>query len=125
MSTTDSSPVAPGSPPADRVRAPPLPPAPRGRARPARAVRACWSAWPCWCWLRSSPPSTSRVSIRPLYEDGGVFTLDGYVALFTDAGFGEVVLNTLLFAALTTLLTLVIAIPMAIVVVRTQLPGGR
>ncbi len=39
---------------------------------------------------------------RPLYEDGGVFTLDGYKALFTDAGFGEVILNTLLFAGLTT-----------------------
>jgi len=62
---------------------------------------------------------------RPLYEDGRVFTVEGYKALFTDAGFGEVILNTLLFAGLTTVLTLVIAIPMSIVVVRTRLPGGR
>jgi iron(III) transport system permease protein len=62
---------------------------------------------------------------RPLYEDGGLFTLDGYRALFTDAGFGEVIINTLLFASLTTVLTIVIAVPMSIVVIRTKLPGGR
>jgi iron(III) transport system permease protein len=62
---------------------------------------------------------------RPLYEDGGIFTLEGYTSLFTDAGFGEVIVNTLLFASLTTVLTILIAVPMAIVVVRTKLPGGR
>ena len=62
---------------------------------------------------------------RPLYEDGGVFTTEGYTALFTDAGFGEVIVNTLLFAGMTTVLTVLIAVPMAIVVVRTRLPGGR
>ena len=40
------------------------------------------------------PTLYQSVIDRPLYEDGGVFTLDGYTALFTDAGFGEVVLNT-------------------------------
>ena len=44
--------------------------------------------------------------------------------LFTDAGFGKVALNTALFALLTTALSLVLAVPMAIVVVRTMLPGG-
>jgi iron(III) transport system permease protein len=62
---------------------------------------------------------------RPLYEDGGLLTLDGYRALFSEAGFGQVILNTLYFAGLTTVLTVVIAVPMAVVVVRTQLPGGR
>lgn len=71
------------------------------------------------------PTLYQSVIDRPLYEDGGIFTLAGYKALFTDAGFGEVILNTLMFAGLTTVLTLMIAIPMAIVVVRTQLPGGR
>ena len=71
------------------------------------------------------PTLYQSVIDRPLYEDGGLFTLDGYRSLFTDAGFGEVIVNTLLFAGLTTLLTFVIAIPMAIVVVRTRLPGGR
>src|SRR6188474_263408 len=40
---------------------------------------------------------------RPLYEEGGVFTTQGYADLFTDAGFGQVILNTLMFAGLTTL----------------------
>lgn len=62
---------------------------------------------------------------RPLYEAGGVFTASNYVSLFTDAGFGTVVLNTAMFAVLTTVLTLVIAVPMAVIVVRTKLPGGR
>jgi iron(III) transport system permease protein len=62
---------------------------------------------------------------RPLYEAGGVLSLDNYVRLFTVAGFGRVALNTVLFAGLTTVLTLVLAVPMAIVVVRTKLPGGN
>ncbi|TYL51749.1 iron ABC transporter permease [Nocardioides sp. BGMRC 2183] len=71
------------------------------------------------------PTLIQSVRSEPLYEDGGVFTLDGYVHLFTDAGFGTVVWNTLLFATLTTLLSLLIAVPMAVVVVRTKLPFGR
>ncbi len=62
---------------------------------------------------------------RPLYEAGGVLSLDNYVRLFTEAGFGRVALNTVLFAGLTTVLTLTLAVPMAIVVVRTKLPGGN
>jgi iron(III) transport system permease protein len=71
------------------------------------------------------PTLLQSVRDRPLYEDGGLFTLDGYRNLFTDAGFGRVVWNTFLFSSMTTILTLLIAIPMAIVVVRTKLPGGR
>ncbi|AKS34324.1 ABC transporter permease [Mycolicibacterium goodii] len=62
---------------------------------------------------------------RPLYEAGGVLSLDNYSRLFTEAGFGKVALNTVYFAGLTTILTLVLAVPMAIVVVRTKIPGGR
>jgi iron(III) transport system permease protein len=62
---------------------------------------------------------------RPLYQAGGVFTLDNFTNLFTEAGFGQVALNTVMFAGLTTILTLVIAIPMAIVVIRTDIPGRR
>ena len=62
---------------------------------------------------------------RPLYEAGGVLSLNNYVRLFTEAGFGEVALNTVLFAGMTTILTIVLAVPMAIVVVRTRMPGGR
>ncbi|MEU6249090.1 iron ABC transporter permease [Glycomyces sp. NPDC047010] len=62
---------------------------------------------------------------RPLYEAGGLFTADNYARLFTEAGFGRVALNTALFSALTTVLALAFAVPMAVVVVRTKLPGGR
>ncbi|MFF0156888.1 ABC transporter permease [Streptomyces sp. NPDC005263] len=62
---------------------------------------------------------------RPLYEAGGVLSLDNYVKLFTEAGFGRVALDTAYFAVLTTLFTLIIAIPMAVAVVRTKIPGGR
>lgn len=61
---------------------------------------------------------------RPLYESGAALTLENYAELFRDAGFGQVVVNTALFAALTTAFTLIIAIPLAIVLVRTRLPGA-
>src|SRR5680860_1164766 len=62
---------------------------------------------------------------KPLYDAGGIFTAANYLKLFTDAGFGQVILNTAIFALGTTFLTLVIAIPMAVLVVRTRLPFGR
>ena len=62
---------------------------------------------------------------RPLYDGAGLFTVNNFVTLFTDAGFGKVILNTAIFAIGTTMLTLVIAIPMAVLVVRTRLPFGR
>ncbi|WP_308491966.1 ABC transporter permease [Microbacterium terrisoli] len=62
---------------------------------------------------------------KPLYDSTGAFTAESYVKLFTEAGFGQVILNTAIFAILTTFLTLVFAIPMAILVVRTKLPFGR
>ncbi|SEB68056.1 iron(III) transport system permease protein [Paramicrobacterium humi] len=64
------------------------------------------------------------VQDRPLYRAGGLFTVDNYVHLFTDAGFGQVILNTALFAVMTTILALLIAVPMAVLVVRTKLPFG-
>jgi iron(III) transport system permease protein len=71
------------------------------------------------------PTLIQSVLDRPLYEVGGIFTPDNYVRLFTESGFGTVVLNTALFALGTTVLSLVIAVPMAVLVVRTKLPLGR
>jgi iron(III) transport system permease protein len=70
------------------------------------------------------PTLYQSVLDRPLYEVGGIFTAENYVRLFTDAGFGQVVLNTALFALGTTVLTLLIAVPMAVLVVRTRMPMG-
>lgn len=62
---------------------------------------------------------------RPLYEAGALFTPSNYLTLFTEAGFGTVMMNTALFAVGTTLIALLIAVPMSILVVRTRLPFGR
>jgi iron(III) transport system permease protein len=62
---------------------------------------------------------------KPLYDQGGNFTLENYTRLFTEANFGQVALNTLMFALLTTVLAILIAVPMAIVVVRTNIPGRK
>lgn len=112
------------------ITAPSTPPAPRYR-RFAGAGRDTWIQYAvlgvvALLVLAPIVPTLYQSFLdRPLYEAGGVFTLDAYVRLFTEAGFGEVVLNTALFAGLTTLLAQVIAVPMAILVVRTRLPFGR
>jgi len=72
-----------------------------------------------------APILYQSVRSKPLYDSTGAFTVDAYVKLFTEAGFGQVILNTAIFAVLTTFLTLLFAIPMAVLVVRTKLPFGR
>lgn len=62
---------------------------------------------------------------RPLYEAGGVLGFENYLKLFTDAGFGQVIIDTVLFAGLTTILAQLFAVPMAVVVTRTKLPFGK
>lgn len=62
---------------------------------------------------------------QPLYAAGGAFTLSNYVHLFTEAEFGTIILNTLLFALLTTAFALAIAVPMAILLERTRFPAAR
>lgn len=71
------------------------------------------------------PTLYQSVLDRPLYEEGGLFTMKNFSRLFTEAGFGMVALNTLLFAVMTTVMTLLIAVPMAIVVIRTNIPGRK
>ena len=71
------------------------------------------------------PTLYQSIRDRPLYEVGGIFTADNYVRLFTEADFGTVALNTVIFALMTTVLAIIIAVPMAIVVVRTNIPGRR
>ncbi|MGP4006919.1 ABC transporter permease [Streptomyces sp. 4N124] len=62
---------------------------------------------------------------QPLYAAGGAFTLSNYSNLFTEAEFGTIILNTLYFAALTTVFALAIAVPMAILLERTRFPAAR
>ena len=117
------------SPPSLQRRPPAIGPAPRYRGLLGRP-RELWLHYAVLAGLAVLvlapvvPTLYQSVLDRPLYEAGGVLSLDNYARLFTEAGFGQVALNTLLFALLTTVMTLLIAVPMAVVVVRTKLPGG-
>lgn len=62
---------------------------------------------------------------QPLYAAGGAFTFSNYTKLFSEAGFGSIILDTLLFAVLTTVFALAIAVPMAILLERTRFPAAR
>lgn len=124
MSTTTLTAPAPpagGEPP---------PTAPRYR-RPFGIGRETWVQYAVLAFLAVLvlapvvPTLYQSILDRPLYEAGGIFTPSNYARLFTEGGFGRVVLNTALFALATTVLTLLIAVPMAILVVRTRLPFGR
>lgn len=59
---------------------------------------------------------------RPLYEAGGVLTLQNYQRLFADAVFYDVILNSLLLAAATTCVACVLGVAFAIFLERTNLP---
>ncbi|MGH3412073.1 MAG: ABC transporter permease [Marmoricola sp.] len=62
---------------------------------------------------------------RPLYAAHKATTLDNYVRLFTQHDFAKVVLHSLEFAVLTTVIAVVVAVALAVLVVRTRMPGGR
>jgi iron(III) transport system permease protein len=62
---------------------------------------------------------------RALYDAGHNFTLSNFSRLFKTEGFGEMVWNTLLFAALTTLIAQLIGTFAAILFGRTDLPGAK
>jgi iron(III) transport system permease protein len=62
---------------------------------------------------------------RPLYEAGGVLTTKPYRSLFGDSAFWHAALNTLQYAALSTVMAVAAGAAVAILVARTDLPGRR
>lgn len=58
----------------------------------------------------------------PLY-DGGAFTLQNYADLFLSQRMHTMLLNTLVFAALTTLIAVALGLGIGFLVVRTDMPG--
>jgi iron(III) transport system permease protein len=60
---------------------------------------------------------------RPLYDPGGIVSLDNYIRLFSDPAFHKVIGNTFAFATLTTLLSVALGVVMAVLIGRTDLPG--
>jgi iron(III) transport system permease protein len=67
----------------------------------------------------------ASVHDRPLYEDGGILTLDAYHQLFSDPKFWHAAWNTLQYASLSTGLAVAAGGALAILVARTDLPGRQ
>lgn len=61
----------------------------------------------------------------PLYEAGGALTLRNYQDLFSDSEWWAAVRNSIWFAALTTFGSVVLGSTLAVLCVRTNLPGRR
>ncbi len=62
---------------------------------------------------------------RPLYDAGKQWTLANFARLAATEGFGEILLNTFVFAALTTLVSQVLGTLAAVLFGRTDLPAAR
>src|SRR6188768_1129449 len=101
MTTTSTSPVEPDRRSPNQEFAPPTYRRPLGIGRDTALQYAVLVGLALFVLAPIIPTLIQSVRSVPLYEDGGVFTLDGYKRLFTDAGFGTVVWNTFQFATLT------------------------
>jgi iron(III) transport system permease protein len=62
---------------------------------------------------------------RPLYDTGGILSLQNYVNLLTSPAFHKVIVNTLLFALITTVISVTVGTVLALLVGRTDMPGRR
>src|SRR5215208_4846328 len=98
--------------------------------RPRRAVLPAgvlhWAIWALVVVLVLGPfvpLLESSLRDRPLYEAGGIFTLEPYRELLGDSAFWTAWKNTLAFAALTTTLSVGAGAGFAILCARTDLPG--
>jgi iron(III) transport system permease protein len=60
---------------------------------------------------------------RPLYDPGGVLSLDNYVRLFSDPAFHRVIGDTFAFAVLATIISVGLGVLMAVMIGRTDVPG--
>jgi iron(III) transport system permease protein len=100
--------------------------------RPRRSiVPASLLQWLTWALVVALvlgpflPLAYASVRDRPLYESGGVYTLEPYRELFGDRAFWEAWVNTLQFAALTTVMAVALGAAVAILCARTDLPARR
>jgi iron(III) transport system permease protein len=101
-------------------------PHPRRQVVPAGALQAVvWVVVVALVVGPFLPMLYASVRDRPLYESGGVFTLEPYRELFSDSAFWKAWLHTLEYAALTTLMAVVGGAGVAILVSRTDLALRR
>lgn len=104
-----------------------LPPAGAGHRLP-RAILIQWALALATVALVVAPLAPilwQSLVDRPLYEEGGLLSLENYVALFSASEFTEVVWNSLLLAACTTLVAVVLGVVFAVFLERTNLPLRR
>lgn len=71
------------------------------------------------------PVILQSLMTKPLYDGIGMLSASNYARLFTSPEVREAVFNSLAFAFMTTVLSLVIGAGAAIAVGRTDVPGGR
>jgi iron(III) transport system permease protein len=100
--------------------------------RPRRSILPAWALhWATWLLVVTLivgpfiPLLYASLRDRPLYEAGGVLTVQPYRELFGDSLFWHAWGNTLAFAALTTLLAVLGGALVAILVTRTDLAGRK
>jgi len=100
--------------------------------RPRRSLVPAWALqWATWLVVVTLivgpfiPLIYASLRDRPLYEPGGVLTTQPYRDLFGDGAFWHAWANTLVFAALTTLIAVIGGALVAILCTRTDLAGRR
>ena len=71
------------------------------------------------------PVVAASVWSTPLYESGGHLTWDNFDALLTDRSWWTAVTNSVLFAALNTVGSILIGVSCAVFLTRTDIPGRR
>jgi len=125
-----SSPANPGAPGAVATLSPAsYPPAERGRVRrlvPESGVHGVIWALVAVCVLAPVVPLVyASVQSKPIYSPGRVFTLAAYRQLFADPAFRTAALNTLEFAGLTTVCSVVLGGSFAVLCSRSDVLGRR
>jgi iron(III) transport system permease protein len=101
-------------------------PRPRRSIVPASLLQ--WLTWALVVTLVLGPflpLAYASIRDRPLYESGGVFTLEPYRELLRERAFWHAWWNTLQFAVLTTAMAVALGAAVAILCTRTDLPGRR
>ncbi|MFE5138512.1 ABC transporter permease [Streptomyces fagopyri] len=71
------------------------------------------------------PVAAASLWSTPLYETGGHLTWDNFRTLLTDRSWWTAVTNSILFAALNTIGSIVVGVACAVFLTRTDIPGRR
>jgi iron(III) transport system permease protein len=111
-----------------RTLLPAAPVASRGRRRPLPAGPGQFLVWAAVAVLTIAPLTPlviTSLRSKPYYLPGGVFTASAYSQLLGDPAFRQAALNTVIFALSATILAVVLGASFAVLVTRTDLPGGR